>query len=151
MRNYRVGELLEQWASVSRWAQHQFLCIEKVVGPSVHNKACKAAVAQYARCLLTPKAMVELVLNMRSSKNAVLQGDKLPAPPASVHGLIAHFDLDYYVGHLCTCNAFALKWKQLLTALQLEPPTSTTHPRTIVVVWPVNSWTRWLFSRRAFI
>ena len=43
----------------------------------MHKEACKAAVPQYARCLLTPEAMVELVLNMRSPNNAFRQVSKL--------------------------------------------------------------------------
>ena len=54
----------------SPWAHHQFLVVAKVIGPCVHKEACKAAVAQCAWCILIPEAMVKLVLNMRSPKNA---------------------------------------------------------------------------------
>ena len=70
LRDYRLGELLGQRASWSPWAHHQFLVAAKFHSPSLHKEACKAAMAQYAWCLLTPEAMVEWVLNMRSPKNA---------------------------------------------------------------------------------
>ena len=73
LRHDRIGGLLGQWASSSPWAHHQFLVAAKVIGPSMHKEVCKAAVAQYARCLLTPKAMVELVLNMQFPKYAFRQ------------------------------------------------------------------------------
>ena len=77
LRDDRVGRLLGQWASSSPWAHHQFLLAAKVIGLSVRKEACKGAVAQYAGCLPTPEAMVELVLNMRSPKNAFRKVSKL--------------------------------------------------------------------------
>ena len=77
LRDDRVGEQLGQWASSSPGAHHQFSVAAKVSGPSVHKEACKAAVAQYAWCLLTPEAMVKLALNMWSPKNAFRQGSEL--------------------------------------------------------------------------
>ena len=55
----RVGELLGQWASSFPWAHHLFEVAAKVIGPSVYKEACKLAVTQYARCLLTHEAIVE--------------------------------------------------------------------------------------------
>ena len=89
LRDDRIGELLGQWASSSPWAHHQFLVAAKVIRPSVHKETCKAAVAQYAWCVLTPGALVELVLNMWSPKNAFwagLRADPLAAAPVSVEG-----------------------------------------------------------------
>ena len=62
-------------------AHHQFLVAAKVIGPSVHKEACKAAVAQCARCLLSPEAMAELVLHMHSPKNAFRQVFELMSLP----------------------------------------------------------------------
>ena len=53
--------------------------------------------------------------------------------------MVTHLNLYSYVRPLCTRNAFDLKWKELLTHLKLDPPTSTTHPRTTRVVWPLGS------------
>ena len=48
LRDDRVGELLGKCASSSPWAHHLFLVAVKVIGPSVHKKACHTAVAQYS-------------------------------------------------------------------------------------------------------
>ena len=102
-----VGELLRQWASSSPWAHHQFLVAAKVIGPFVHKEACKAAVAQYAWCLLTHEAMVELVPNMRSPKNAFRQFFELiNLQLLRYRSTVTQFNSDYYVGPLCTRNTF---------------------------------------------
>ena len=65
-----IGELFGKWASSSPWAQYQFPVAARVIGQSMHKEVCTAAVAQYARCLLTPEVMVAVLLNMRSPKIA---------------------------------------------------------------------------------
>ena len=128
LRDDRVGELLGQWAASSPWAHHQILVAAKVISPSLHKEACKAALAQYARCLLTPQAMVKLVLHMRSPKNVFRQVSKLSSlQQLRYQSMITQLNAGYYVRPLCTRNAFDLKWKGLLTPLQLDPPTSTSH------------------------
>ena len=148
LREDRVGELFGQWASSSPWAHHQFFVATKVIGPSVHKEACKAAVAQYARCLLTPEAMVELVLNMPSLKNALRQiSELISLLQLWYRSTVPQLNPDYYVRPLCTHNAFDPKRKELLTPLQLDPRTSTNHPCATAVVWPLDSWIQYLFSR----
>ena len=84
----------------------------KISGPLVHKEACKAAVAQHARCLLSPEAMVELVLNMWSPKNGFRQISRLISlQQLRYPSTVTQFDPDYYIRHLCTRNAFDLKWK----------------------------------------
>ena len=115
LRGDRVGELLGQWASSSPWAHRQFLVATKVIGPSMHKEACKAAAAQYARCLLTPEAMVALVLNMRSPKNAFRQVFELISLQQLRYGsTVTQWNSHYYVPPLCTRSTFDLKWKGLL-------------------------------------
>ena len=58
---------------------------------------------------------------------------------------------DYWLRPFCTRNAFDLKWNEPLTSFQLDLPTSTTHPRAVAVVWPLDSWIRYPFSRVALI
>ena len=152
LRDDRVGELLGQWASSSPWAHHQFLVAAKVISSSVHKEACKVAVAQYARCVLTPEAMVELVLIMRSPKNTLRQVSELISLLQLQYWCtVTQLNPDHYVELLCTGNAFDLKSQELLTPLQLDPPTSTTHPCATAVVWPLDSWIRYVFSRPALI
>ena len=150
LRDDRVGELLGHWASSSPWAHHQFLVTTKVIGPSVHREACKAAVAQYARCLLTSEAMVELVLNMRPPRMLFGRVSELISLQ-QYRSTVTQLNPDHYVRPLCTRNAFDLKWKERRTPLQLHPLTSTTHPCATAVVWPLDSWIRYLFSRPALI
>ena len=105
-----VGQLLGQWSSSSPRAHHQFLVAAKVIGPSWHNEACKAAVAQYAPCLLRPEDLVVLVLNLRSPKNAFRQVSELISlHQLRYHSTVTQLDPDYYVRPLCTRNAFVLK------------------------------------------
>ena len=135
-----------------RWPGTNFSVKAKVIRSSVHKEACKAAVEQYAWCLLTPEAMVELVLNMRSPKNAFQQVSELISlQHLRYRSTATRLNPDYYVRPLFTRNAFDVKWKELLTPLQLDAPRYTTHPRATAVVWPVDSFIRYLFSRPALI
>ena len=137
---------------MSPWAHHQFLVAAKAIGPFVNKEACKAAVAQYAWCLLTPQAMVEWVLNMRSPKNAFPQASELISlQQLRYRSTVTWPNLNYDIRPLCTCNALDIKWKELLTPLRLNPPTSTTHPLATAVVWPHGLLDAVMFSRLALI
>ena len=108
--------------------------------------------AEYAWCTLIPEGMVVLVLNMRSPKNAFRQVSELISLQQLQYGsTVTPLNPDYYIRPLCTRRAFYLKLNELLTPLQLDPPTSTTHPRATTVVWPLDSWIRYVFSRLALI
>ena len=124
----------------------------KVIGPSLHNEACKVALAQSTRCILSPEAMVEVVLILRSPNKAFQQvWELMSLQKVRYRSTVTQLNPHYYVSPLCTRNAFDLKWKELLTPLQLDPPTSTTRPRATAVVWALESWIRYLFSRPALI
>ena len=45
-------------------------------------------------------------------------------------------------------HALDAKWNQLLPPLEMDPRTSTTNPRATGVVWPLNSWIRYLCKQQ---
>ena len=83
---------------------------------------------------------MELVVIMRSPKSAFRQVSELISlQRLRYRSTLTQLNPDYSLRPLCTRNAFDLKWRELRTLLQLDPPTSTTHPRSTAVVWPLDS------------
>ena len=68
MMDARVGRFLDKWFCSFPWAQRQLKVCHAELGPQVRAAACRAAVADFAEHLLTPTAVVSLVLDMRACR-----------------------------------------------------------------------------------
>ena len=97
--------------------------------------------AEYARCILGHKAMVQMVPDMWSPKNAFRQIPELISlRQLKYRSMFTQLHPDFYFSRLCTCNGFHRKWKERFNPLDLNPRTCTTHHRATSAVWPRHYW-----------
>ena len=139
-----VGGLLAEWAVSSPHARCQFVVAVRLAQPSCFREVQQEAITKHFSDVLRPHECCKLILNLRAPKSAwhtlsevyTLRGLRYTAAT----GLL-------FARPMCPERAFLKRWQRLLAPLELDPPVSTSDPKTTGVSWPWASRLGYIASR----